>query len=119
MAIREREIGRQAPPRLQQEEPNGPAMAAFLGAGIGVFTLGLIVVLGEMGLLRVPALYAPAGGVTGRTTLAILVWLVAWAILHARWRKREVDAGRVGSYVIVLTALGIVGTFPPFWGILP
>ncbi len=118
MAIREREIRAQVPPRLQQQ-PNGAAMAAFLSAGIGAFTLGLIVVLSEMGLLSIPALYPPAGGVTGRTTLAILVWLIAWAVLHARWRMREVDAGRVGSYAIVLSALGIVGTFPPFWGFLP
>jgi hypothetical protein len=118
MAIREREIRTPAPHALQ-ETPNGTAMAAFLGAGIGSFTLGLIVVLSEVGLVSVPALYSPAGGVTGRTTLAILVWLIAWAVLHARWNNREVDAGRVGSYAIVLTALGIVGTFPPFWGILP
>jgi hypothetical protein len=94
-------------------------MAAFLSAGIGAFAMGLIVVLSEMGLVTIPALYAPAGGVTGRTTLAMLVWLVAWGVLHARWKTREVDAGRVGSYAIVLIALGIVGTFPPFWGVLP
>ncbi|MBC5991199.1 hypothetical protein H8953_18505, partial [Bacillus pumilus] len=66
--------------------PNGAALAAYLAAGIGTFAMGLVVLLNEMGLLAVPALYAPAGGVSGRTTLAMVVWLLAWVVLHARWK---------------------------------
>src|SRR3546814_11456369 len=54
---------------------NGAALAAILAAGIGAFAIGLVVIVNETGLLAVPALYAPAGGVSGRTTLAALIWL--------------------------------------------
>jgi hypothetical protein len=67
------------------ERPNGAALAAFLAAGIGGFAMGLIVILSETGLFVPPTLYQPAGGVTGRTALAVVLWLVAWAVLHSRW----------------------------------
>lgn len=101
-----------------REQTNGVAVAAFLAAGIGAFAVGLIVLLNEMGLIAVPALYQPAGGVSGRTTLAIVVWLGSWAILHFRWKEREVNARRILTAALVLTALGILGTFPPVWSIL-
>ena len=40
---------------------NGTAMAAFLAAAIGAFSVGLIVILGEAGLTA-PMLYRPALG---------------------------------------------------------
>lgn len=96
---------------------NGGAIAAFLAAGIGAFAVGVFVVLNEAGVFAAPALYAPAGGVSGRTTLAVLVWLVAWAVLHARWRGREMSAGRVFTVALVLIALGLLATFPPVWAL--
>src|SRR5690606_26121852 len=69
----------------------GAAMAAYLAAGIGAFALGLIAFLNAIGLIGAPTLYAPAGGVTGRTALGVVVWLIAWAILHARWKDRDAD----------------------------
>ncbi len=55
--------------------------------------MGVIVLLNEAGIFAVPALYAPAGGVSGRTTLATVVWLVAWGLLHYRWKGREIATG--------------------------
>ena len=97
---------------------NGAAWAAFLAAGIGTFAMGLVVVLNEAGLFAAPSLYGPAGGVTGRTTIAVLIWLIGWVVLHVRWRRREVAAAPVATLTLVLIALGILGTFPPFWGML-
>jgi hypothetical protein len=99
-------------------EANGAAMASVLGAGIGAFAVGLVVMLNEAGLFAAPTLYGPAGGVTGRTTLATLVWVVAWGLLHASWREREVAPTRVFGVSLALIVLGIVGTFPPVWGLL-
>ncbi|HUF25412.1 MAG TPA: hypothetical protein VMM18_00420 [Gemmatimonadaceae bacterium] len=105
--------------RVENDQlPNGPAWAALLSAGIGAFATGLIVVLNEIGLFTAPALYAPAGGVSGRTTFAVLIWLVAWAVLHARWKEREIDSVRVASATLLFVVLGIVGTFPPLWSLL-
>ena len=97
--------------------PNGGAAAAFLAAGIGAFATGLVVLLNEAGVLSVPALFAPAGGVTGRTTLAVVIWLMAWALLHARWRGRDVESRRVGAVTWLLTGLGVLSTFPPVWAL--
>jgi hypothetical protein len=97
---------------------NGAAMAAFLAAGIGAFAMGFVVVLNEAGIFSAPALYAPAGGLSGRSTLAVAVWLVSWVVLQQRWRDRDVKAGRVIFTALLLIALGLVGTFPPFWALL-
>jgi hypothetical protein len=105
-------------PGAGQRTTNGAAAAAFLGAGIGSFATGMVLVLDETGIFSVPALYEPAGGVSGRTTLAMVVWLVAWALLHARWKEREIRMARVTVATVLLVLLGIVGTFPPFWSLL-
>jgi hypothetical protein len=97
---------------------NGSAMAAFLGAGVGAFAMGLVVLLNEARIFAAPAVYGPAGGVSGRTTLATVAWLVAWGVLHYRWRDREIAPRRIYAVTVILIALGIVGTFPPVWPLL-
>ena len=52
----------------------------------------------------------------GRTTLATIVWLMAWAVLHNRWKAREIAQGRVGAVTLILIALGVLATLPPIWG---
>jgi hypothetical protein len=99
-------------------ETNGAAMASLLAAGVGAFAVGFFVILNEAGLFAAPTLYGPAGGVTGRTTFATLVWLAAWGVLHARWKAREIPPGRVFGLTLVLICTGILGTFPPLWGLL-
>lgn len=99
-------------------EANGAAMAAVLSSGIGSFAVGAIVLVNELGIFAAPTLYAPAGGVSGRTTLAAIVWLTAWGVLHARWKARDMAPGRVYAATLVLTGLGVLGTFPPVWGLL-
>jgi len=107
-----------ASPSTTSPEANGGAMAAFLGGGIGAFAMGAVVLLNEAGIFAAPALYAPAGGVSGRTTLATIVWLMAWAVLHNRWKAREIAPGRVAAVTVILITLGVLGTFPPVWGLL-
>lgn len=96
---------------------NGRAMAALLGAGIGAFAMGLVVIVNEAGVLSAPSLYGPAGGVSGRTTIAVVVWLIAWAVLHSRWKGRQIESRRVLTTVLALVTLGLVLTFPPVWGV--
>jgi hypothetical protein len=96
-------------------EANGAAMASVLAAAIGAFAMGLFVILNETGLFAAPTLYGPAGGVTGRTTFATLVWLAAWGVLHARWRTREIAPGGVYALTLLLVGVGLLGTFPPLW----
>jgi hypothetical protein len=103
---------------MTSREVNGSAMAAFLGGGIGAFTMGAVVLLNEAGIFAAPTLYGPAGGVSGRTTLATIVWLMAWVVLHNRWKAREIAPGRVEAVTLILIALAVLGTFPPVWGLL-
>jgi hypothetical protein len=98
-----------------KEIADGTAMASVLAAGIGGFAMGFVVILNEAGLFAAPAVYGPAGGVSGRTTIAVVIWLIAWAVLHNRWKDRQVESRRVFGVSLVLTAVGILLTFPPVW----
>ena len=97
---------------------NGAALAAVLGAGIGSFAMGAFVIASEAGIYAAPSLYGPAGGLSGRSTFAVVVWLVAWAVLHARWRGRAVAAGPVFVWTLLLIALSAVALFPPVWELI-
>lgn len=100
------------------EAANGRVLACFLGAGFGAFAMGLVVLLNEIGLLTAPTLYAPAGGVSGRTTLATILWLVAWGVLHQRWKGRDLSPRPICLATLTLIALGVLATFPLFWKLL-
>lgn len=102
----------------QQTVANGAALAAFLAAAIGAFAMGLFVILNEADLFAAPSLYGPAGGVSGRTTFAVVVWLIAWSVLHQRWKAREVASGPVYAGALVLIGLGLLLSFPPVWAML-
>lgn len=96
---------------------NGAALASFLGAGIGTFAMGVFVILNEAGVFTAPSVYGPAGGVSGRTTFAVVAWLIAWGLLHSRWNGRQIDSRQAFAATLVLTGLGIVATFPPVWAL--
>jgi hypothetical protein len=95
--------------------PNGAALAAILAAGIGCFAMGAFVIANAAGWYAAPSLYAPAGGLSGRATFALIVWFAAWAMLHARWKGRDLSTGSVVGWTLVLVALSLVLTFPPVW----
>jgi hypothetical protein len=102
------------------EQPNGKAAAALLAAGIGSFFLGLMTSLSE-GIHAVENalnFYNPVGALSGKTSIAILAWLVSWAILAGMWKDRPVDIGKVFKVTYILIALGLVATFPLFFGLL-
>ena len=100
-------------------QPVGAAMAAYLAAGIGAFALGVIVILNAIGLIGAPTLYTPAGGVTGRTAIGVVIWLIAWAILHARWKERDCDVRRIHRITLALIITGVVLCLPPLAGLFP
>lgn len=101
---------------------NGIAGAAMLGAGVGSFALGLLTFLTKISSTIETALdfYHPTGPVSGITTLAVIVWLVAWVVLHRLWRNRQVDFRKAYFVALILVCLGLLGCFPffeaPEWG---
>jgi hypothetical protein len=44
--------------------------------------------------------------------MAVVVWLVAWAIPHAALRTRPYETRRALVVSLVLIALGVLGTLP-------
>lgn len=98
---------------------NGKAAAALLAGGIGALFLGLVTTLSEAISSFGAALnwYNPAGPLSGKTTLTVIVWLVVWAVLGNQWKDKDVDFDKIAMIAIVLLLLGILGTFPPFFEI--
>ena len=103
--------------RQQKALTNGPAAAAILASGIGSLALGLFICLTQAlaSLNGALSFYGPAGSLSGETTLAVVAWLAAWAILHSLWKREQVDFGKVFVATLILIALGLLGTFPPFF----
>lgn len=97
---------------------SGQAMAAFLAAAIGGCALGMFVMTNEAGLFSPPTLYGPAGGVSGRTAFATVAWLLAWALLHRRWKDRAVSVRRVLPLTLLLIGVALLAMFPPVWKLL-
>jgi hypothetical protein len=100
--------------------PNGAGAAAVLAAGMGSFALGALAVWADHSAAIKSAMifWKPTGPLSGVTTLAIAAWLVAWANLHFGWRRNDVALRPVLGAALVLLALGLLLTFPPFADLL-
>ena len=96
---------------------SGPAAAVILAAGLASFTLGLLSVLTAASAAVSAALTFSdsVGDLSGLTTSAALVFFAAWAALAMRWRHADPSLVRVAVVTGVLIALGLLGTFPPFF----
>jgi hypothetical protein len=104
----------------QTEMPNGPGAAAILSAGIGCFAVAAFAIVADdlPSLKPLFALYKPTGPLSGVTSAAVLIWLVAWVILGRRWRMRNVALGRIGLIALALLGLSLLLTFPPLADLL-
>ena len=101
----------------EQTINNGSAAAAILAAGIGSFTFGFAVCLSQAvnAVQKFFTLSVAVGPLSGKTTAPIIVWLVSWIILGLMWKNRQVSFGKVFIAALALIALGLLGTFPPFY----
>ena len=100
--------------------PSGPAWAAILAAGVGCAALGLLVDLAEASRAISNALnfYNPVGDLSGKTILAVIIWVGAWAVLHLRWKDRDVTSpNRILVLTLTLILLALIAVFPPFFGL--
>lgn len=95
--------------------PNGAGAAALLAAGIGALALAILAIAGDriaaFGKLMV--FYKPTGPLSGVTTCAIAIWIIVWALLDLRWKRRNVALGRISATALVLLLIGLLLTFPP------
>jgi len=102
-------------PAISAVLPNGSGAAAILSAGIGAFMVGFLAVAADKSafLKNLFVFYKPTGPLSGVSTSAILVWLIAWGILEGRWRNRTVALARINAVALVLLGLSLLLTFPP------
>ena len=94
---------------------NGPGAAAILSAGIGCFLVGFFFLLAEASPVAKSffTFYKPTGALSGKTTVAVVVWLLVWFILARAWRRRNVSMWWVNVVAFSLLALSLLLTFPP------
>lgn len=99
------------------DKPEGPIAAAIIAGGIGCLALGVITTLSEASKSVSDKLkWSDAvGPLSGKTIVAVIVWLVAWIVLHLAYRRKEVESRRALTIALVLIALGVIGTFPTFF----
>ncbi len=93
---------------------NGPAAAALLAGGIAAVIYGILIILSE----RIPAIgnalnwYNPSGPLSGTTSLAIILWLILWAILENQWKDKDVNFQSIAATALVLLIIGFLLTLP-------
>ena len=94
---------------------DGAISAAMLSSGIGCLVIGLMTtgaVISER-LKSILNWWNPAGPLSGKTSVGVVVWLVAWAILHRAWKGQSTDLRKTMTISLILIALALVLTFPP------
>lgn len=99
------------------DKPEGPIAAAIIAGGVGAAALGVVTTVAEASTDVKDALEwnADVGSLSGKTLVAVIVWLVAWAVLHVMLRQRPYETRRALVVSLVLIGVGVVGTFPTFF----
>lgn len=104
--------------RELQDKPDGPAAAAIVAAGVGIFTLGLVTVLSEASVMVHDFLGSMdfgqgVGPLAGKTILASAAFFVSWGILGYLWKAKDQDIKRMFWIGMGLGIVGAVMTLPP------
>ena len=99
------------------EKPNGPAVAALLASGVGSLVLGIMTTWAEASVSFKEKLQYQdrVGPLSGKTTIAGIAFLVAWAVLAPiLWRRNIPWLPALVATGVLLTAAA-VGTYPEFF----
>ncbi len=100
---------------VNAKKSNGVAAAAMIAGGIGSLTIGLLTTASVIssGLKGLMNFWSPAGSLTGKTSVGVLVWLISWVILNSLWKDRDYDIGKALTITLILVGIGLLLTFPP------
>ena len=93
------------------DKPEGPIAAAIIAGGIGAVALGFFTTLAEAstGVKDWLDWNADVGPLSGKTIMAVIVWLVAWVTLHVMYRNKPYETRRAFMIGLVLVGLGVLG----------
>ncbi len=102
---------------LYEDKPEGPIAAAIIAGGIGATALGFFTTLAEASTGAKDWLQWSdrVGPLSGKTIMAVIVWLVSWTVLHVVYRNRSLETRRAFAIALVLIGVGVLGTFPTFF----
>lgn len=103
----------------ETNKPNGPVAAALLSAGIGSTIFGLSVFFSDLsaGFATAMNWLKPVGPLSGKSSVGVLAFFLAWVILNNLWKGKDIDFDRISKIAVVLLVVGLITTFPPFWGL--
>lgn len=91
--------------------------ATLVAAGVGCLAMGIVTTLSEAlkPVADVLNLYKPVGPLSGKSLVAIVVWLVAWAALNRSAQGKQINVGKWLTCSLVCVGIGVVATFPLFF----
>lgn len=103
--------------------PTGAAAAAVCGASVAALSLGgsgalaALVPWFEQALAELSRFFLPGGtqlGSYGGQQLVMLgAWLISWAVLHLRWRRRQVSLTATSVVLAVSLVITALLLWPP------
>jgi hypothetical protein len=110
-------VGEPAVFEAKTAPPSGPAAAVVMAAGLACATLGLLSVLtaASSDVSDALTLSERVGDVSGISTATAAVFFTTWAALTLAWRRADPPLLRIALAAGALIALGLLGTFPPFF----
>lgn len=114
----EREVTAMYPASSGLKDRN-PTAAAFIAAGIGIATMGLLQFIAELNdaFNQSLAFSATLGPYSGKYLFSYLAWLVSWAILYPITRAGRITVGTSLIILAILVVIGAVALYPPFIGL--
>ncbi len=111
-------------PAAHPHQTNGANVAAIMAAAFAIFALGAVVLWSELDatanakLQKVGNWMPGASGIgpySGKETLMVVSWLVAWVLLHVALRHKHLDPRPWFGAALVLLLAGLLGIWPPVW----
>lgn len=99
---------------------DGRVAATIIAAGVGCAAFGIAVVLAESisAVKQLLTLSTAVGPLSGKAVAALVIYPIFWLILHAALRNSRTKITTISGWTIVLVAVGLIGTFPPFYGLI-
>jgi hypothetical protein len=92
----------------------------MIAAGVGCAAFGIAVVLAESVSVvkQLLTLSTAVGPLSGKAVAAVVIYPIVWLVLHAALRNSQTKITTVIRWTTVLLAIGLLGTFPPFYGLI-
>jgi hypothetical protein len=98
----------------------GFAAATLIAGGFGAGLFGVVTFISErwVSTQKGLTLSSAVGPLSGKIAVALVGWLVVWAILFFAMRGRNVSERVTYWATGVMIAIGLLLTFPPVWKLL-